>query len=185
MGRSTTSPNHYQSRFVLIGEALKLATEAGLTGWEAGQGKAAVTGCMAEWLDRYGPGNRKDVQILEQTEGWFALHGWSRFIDITALDEREPNVPNCAGYTGNGSRAGVWSGWSVPACCALKSHGATTRPMRPGCMPGSECRELVQGAKLRQYTGYLGYMLRCVSTNSWLSSDLGRKPKPLMRRKKV
>ena len=30
--------------------------------------------------------------------------GWSRFIDITALDDREPNVPNCAGYTGNGTR---------------------------------------------------------------------------------
>ncbi|MCG9031809.1 DUF927 domain-containing protein [Laribacter hongkongensis] len=86
------------SRFALIGEALELATEAGLTGWEAGEGKAAVTGCMAEWLDRYGLGNREDVQILEQAEGWFALHGWSRFIDITAPDDREPNVPNCAGY---------------------------------------------------------------------------------------
>ena len=59
---------------------------------------------MAEWIDRYGPGNREDVQIIEQAEGWFALHGWSRFIDITALDDREPNVPNCAGYTGNGTR---------------------------------------------------------------------------------
>jgi hypothetical protein len=36
MKRSTISQNHYQSRFALIGEALKLATEAGLTGWEAG-----------------------------------------------------------------------------------------------------------------------------------------------------
>ncbi|MCG9098648.1 hypothetical protein [Laribacter hongkongensis] len=53
---------------------------------------------MAEWIDRYGPGNREDVQIIEQAEGWFALHGWSHFIDITALDEQAPNEPNCAGY---------------------------------------------------------------------------------------
>ncbi|MCG9115707.1 hypothetical protein LH460_14185 [Laribacter hongkongensis] len=59
---------------------------------------------MAEWIDRYGSGNREDVQIIEQAEGWFALHGWSRFIDITVPDEREPNVPSCAGYTGNGTR---------------------------------------------------------------------------------
>ena len=52
---------------------------------------------MVEWIDRYGPGNREDVQIIEQAEGWLALHGWSRFIDITAPDAREPNVPNCAG----------------------------------------------------------------------------------------
>ena len=87
------------SRFALIGEALELATDAGLTGWEAGEGKAAVTGYMAEWLDRYGLGNREDVQILEQMEGWFALHARGRFINWDgASSDSEPAMKDCAGY---------------------------------------------------------------------------------------
>ena len=87
------------SRFALIGEALELATDAGLTGWEAGEGKAAVTGCMAEWLDRYGLGNREDVLILEQMEGWFALHARGRFINWGgASSDSEPAMKDCAGY---------------------------------------------------------------------------------------
>ncbi|MCG9116226.1 DUF927 domain-containing protein [Laribacter hongkongensis] len=87
------------SRFALIGEALELATDAGLTGWEAGEGKSAVTGCMAEWLDRYGLGNREDVQILEQMEGWFALHARGRFINWdSASSDSEPAMRDCAGY---------------------------------------------------------------------------------------
>ena len=87
------------SRFALIGEALELATDAGLTGWEAGEGKSAVIGCMAEWLDRYGLGNREDVQILEQMEGWFALHARGRFINWdSAGSDSEPAMKDCAGY---------------------------------------------------------------------------------------
>ncbi|MCG8996702.1 hypothetical protein LH435_09485 [Laribacter hongkongensis] len=87
------------SRFALIGEALELATDAGLTGWEAGEGKSAVTGCMAEWLDCYGLGNREDVQILEQMEGWFALHARGRFINWdSASSDSEPSMKDCAGY---------------------------------------------------------------------------------------
>ena len=91
---------------------------------------------MAEWLDRYGPGNRKDVQILEQTEGWFALQAGAA---LSTLPPWMSGNPTCRAVraipeTGPGNRAGVWSGWSVPVCCTMKSPGATTRPMPPpGC----------------------------------------------------
>ncbi len=87
------------ARFAVIAEALELATAAGLTGWEAGESRAAVIGCLADWLDRYGIGNREDTQIIEQAEGWFALHAWGRFIDCaSAGTDREPDMKNCAGY---------------------------------------------------------------------------------------
>ncbi|WP_041825659.1 hypothetical protein [Laribacter hongkongensis] len=139
---------------------------------------------MAEWIDRYGPGNREDVQIIEQAEGWFALHGWSRFIDITAPDDREPNVPNCAGSRKRepGGRV-VW----------LVSPSVLRDEIARGHDPANTARvyarfgmpEAGSGSKATSVHGNLGYMLRCVSTNSWLSSDLGQKPKPHMRRKKV
>ncbi|MCG9097409.1 DUF927 domain-containing protein [Laribacter hongkongensis] len=87
------------SRFALIAEALELATEAGLTGWAVDEGTTAVFGCMAEWIDRYGLGNREDVQILEQMEGWFALHARGRFINWdSASSDSEPAMRDCAGY---------------------------------------------------------------------------------------
>ncbi|GAB2902793.1 DUF927 domain-containing protein [Microvirgula curvata] len=87
------------ARFAVIAEALELATDAGLTGWAPGEGRAAVIGCMADWLDRYGIGNREDVLILEQIEGWFALHGNSRFILWdSASGDSEPMTRDCAGY---------------------------------------------------------------------------------------
>ncbi|MCG8994147.1 DUF927 domain-containing protein [Laribacter hongkongensis] len=87
------------SRFALISEALELATKAGLTGWAVDEGKTAVFGCMAEWIDRYGLGNREDVQILEQMEGWFALHARGRFINWdSASKDSEPAMRDCAGY---------------------------------------------------------------------------------------
>ncbi|MCG9100298.1 DUF927 domain-containing protein [Laribacter hongkongensis] len=87
------------SRFALVAEALELATKAGLTGWAVDEGKTAVFGCMAEWIDRYGLGNREDVQILEQMEGWFALHARGRFINWdSASKDSEPAMRDCAGY---------------------------------------------------------------------------------------
>lgn len=87
------------ARFAVIAEALELATEIGLTGWEPGESRAAVVGCLADWLDRYGIGNREEVQILEQMEGWFALHARGRFINWdSASGDCEPMMKDCAGY---------------------------------------------------------------------------------------
>jgi putative DNA primase/helicase len=87
------------TRFAVIAEALEIASEVGLSGWNPGEGRSAVFRCLAEWMDRYGIDNREDIQIIEQAEGWFALHGFGRFIDCSAArGEKEPDVKNCAGY---------------------------------------------------------------------------------------
>ena len=67
-------------RFAAAGEALEIATDAGMTGWRALEGKHALQRCFVAWLDRYGLGNREDEQIISQAEGWFAKHSYSRFI---------------------------------------------------------------------------------------------------------
>lgn len=88
------------ARFAVTSEALEIATDAGITGWEPGDGRHAIRRCFAAWLDRYGLGNREDQQILEQAEEWFSAHAWSRFIDWEDAKDhnREPDVKNCAGY---------------------------------------------------------------------------------------
>lgn len=88
------------ARFAVVGEALEIATEAGITGWEPGDGKHAIRRCFTAWLDRYGLGNREDQQILEQAEGWLSANAWSRFIDWHEItgSNRAPDIKNCAGY---------------------------------------------------------------------------------------
>lgn len=72
------------ARFAAAGEALEIATEAGMTGWHGQEGRHALRRCFYAWLDRYGLGNREDEQIIGQAEGWFARHSYSRFIDWSA-----------------------------------------------------------------------------------------------------
>ncbi|PHV11438.1 hypothetical protein CSQ89_10990 [Chitinimonas sp. BJB300] len=97
------------SRFAVTGEALEMATEAGFTGWEAGEGRKAMQQCFADWLQRYGLGNREDSQILDQAEAWFAANAFARFIDWhDAGSDREPIMPNCAGYRRRGSDSIYW-----------------------------------------------------------------------------
>jgi len=88
------------ARFAVTGEALEIATEAGMTGWKSGDGHHAIRRCFQAWLERYGIGNREDEQILEQAEGWFGAHAWSRFIDWEEArkPDKEPNMRDCAGY---------------------------------------------------------------------------------------
>ncbi|MEH6460383.1 DUF927 domain-containing protein [Chitinimonas sp. JJ19] len=97
------------SRFAVTGEALEIATEAGLTGWAAGDGHAAVKRCFEDWLQRYGLGNREDSQILDQAEAWFAANAFARFIDWhDAGSDREPIMNNCAGYRRRSSDSVYW-----------------------------------------------------------------------------
>lgn len=84
------------ARFAMAAEALEIATDEGLTGWEQGDGLAAVMDCFASWLSRYGIGNREDEQIIERAEAWFGAHAFSRFIDC--LNASQADVHNCAGY---------------------------------------------------------------------------------------
>lgn len=89
-------------RFAAAGEALEIATEAGMTGWRVLEGRSALRRCFHAWLERYGLGNREDEQIISQAEGWFAKHSYSRFIDWHVAGGEAPIVMrDVAGYCQN------------------------------------------------------------------------------------
>lgn len=98
-GAASGQVRRVAARFAAAGEALEIATEAGLTGWRELEGHHALRRCFAAWLERYGLGNREDEQIIGQAEGWFAAHSYSRFIDWHAAGGDNPlNVRDVAGY---------------------------------------------------------------------------------------
>ncbi|WP_426344241.1 DUF927 domain-containing protein [Pseudoduganella sp. R-32] len=94
------------SRFAVAAEALEIATDEGLTGWNQDDGHKAVMACLECWLGRYGVGNREDEQIITQAEAWFAAHAWSRFVDC--LNPSQPAVHNRAGFQKTINGASFW-----------------------------------------------------------------------------
>lgn len=96
------------SRFAITGEALEIATEAGLTGFEPGEARAILNRCLKQWVDINGLTNREETQIIEQVEHWFSANGYSpRFIDWDLAKKNiatspdgysEPMSINCAGW---------------------------------------------------------------------------------------
>jgi len=71
-------------RFVLAAVAGELATEWGLTGWNADEAKDAALKCFKAWLSERlgGTCNQESVRILRQVRTFFIAHGSSRFEDI-------------------------------------------------------------------------------------------------------
>ena len=68
------------ARFALVAVAGELATEAGLTGWPAGESERATRRCFESWLaQRGGAGNAEVRQMLRQVRGFIAAHGEGRF----------------------------------------------------------------------------------------------------------
>lgn len=68
------------ARFALVGAAGELATEAGLTGWPAGESTRAARACFNAWLAaRGGTGNGEVRAMLKQVQGFFELNGEARF----------------------------------------------------------------------------------------------------------
>ena len=97
-------------RFVLAGEALEIATDAGLTGWEKGEGMKACLDCFDTWEQRQGKGSFEDRKILDQVQYWLSRNHQSRFIDVDQLEKEEKDfedgkapskrdmIHNAAGY---------------------------------------------------------------------------------------
>ena len=80
------------ARFILAGEALEIATEAGLTGWAQGEGMAACLACFDTWERRQGKMSFEDKAILDQATLWLARHHQSRFVDIDQLAQEEEDL---------------------------------------------------------------------------------------------
>jgi putative DNA primase/helicase len=70
-------------QFALTAYAGELATQYGVTGWQAGEAKAAAKECFDLWVDGFGgaDGKREDKQIIEAVESFLMRHH-SRFQDM-------------------------------------------------------------------------------------------------------
>ncbi len=67
-------------RFAIVAAAGEIATQAGITGWQAGQATAAVMTCLDNWLDNYGrDGEHEQRQIIDHIKAFIEQHGSSRF----------------------------------------------------------------------------------------------------------
>lgn len=96
------------SRFAITGEALEIATEAGLTGFATGEARDILHRCLKQWVETNGLTNREETQIIEQVEHWFSANGHSpRFLDWDVAKKNiainpdgyfEPSSINCAGW---------------------------------------------------------------------------------------
>lgn len=86
-------------RFRLVALAGELATEYGLTGWEAGEATAAAEECYRLWLDgRGGGGQQERRKVLEAMSDFIERHGNSRrFPDLTDRDAPR-DAQNQAGW---------------------------------------------------------------------------------------
>jgi len=68
------------ARFALVGLAGELATEAGLTGWPAGESERAARACFDAWLSaRGGAGNGEVVAMMRAVRSFLEAHGEGRF----------------------------------------------------------------------------------------------------------
>lgn len=97
----TAQAHRVAKRFAMVAAAGEIATQAGITGWQAGQATAAVMTCLDNWLDNYGrDGEHEQRQIIDHIKAFIEQHGASRFQPCyknTRLDFEE-RTPNRVGY---------------------------------------------------------------------------------------
>ncbi len=90
-------------RFALVSAAGELATQWGITGWQAGEASKAAEACFKAWLiQRGGEGNQEQAAMLAQVRQFFELHGEARFSDwdrpASDTNQHAPKTVNRAGY---------------------------------------------------------------------------------------
>ena len=97
----TAQAHRVAKRFAIVSAAGELATQAGITGWQAGQATKAVMTCLDNWLDNYGrDGEHEQRQIIDHIKAFIEQHGASRFQPCyknTRLNFEE-RTPNRVGY---------------------------------------------------------------------------------------
>lgn len=84
--------------FAVVSAAGELATQAGITGWVAGQATHSAKVCFENWLENYGrDGDHEERQILSQIRAFIQTHGESRFSNWGSNGFYQ-KVNNRAGY---------------------------------------------------------------------------------------
>lgn len=86
-------------RFALVAAAGELATEAGLTGWPAGEATRAARACFEAWIQsRGGSGSSEVTAILRGVRRFLELNGEGRFsMWHRGADDHAPKTLNRAG----------------------------------------------------------------------------------------
>ena len=91
--------NRVASSFALVAVAGELATQAGITGWDAGTAFKSAKQVFDVWLHNFEyQGNYAEREILLQVKAFFEAHGSSRFECITPDPERPERINNRMGY---------------------------------------------------------------------------------------
>lgn len=87
-------------RFALVAAAGELASEAGITGWDAGIARAGVRRCFADWLAARGHlDNGEDAQALAQVRAFIEKNGDALFTWMHRThDDHRPNTALRAGF---------------------------------------------------------------------------------------
>jgi putative DNA primase/helicase len=88
------------NRFAVVAVAGELATQAGITGWQAGEAAAAVRTCFNAWLGARGHmDNGEEAAMLRQVKAWLEKNGDALFTwSHRALDDHRGNTPYRAGF---------------------------------------------------------------------------------------
>lgn len=88
------------NRFAVVAVAGELATQAGITGWRAGEAAAAVRACFRAWLGARGHmDNGEEAAMLRQVKAWLEKNGDALFTwSHRALDDHRGNTPYRAGF---------------------------------------------------------------------------------------
>ncbi|EMM3526712.1 DUF927 domain-containing protein [Klebsiella oxytoca] len=78
-------------RFALLAVAGELATEAGITGWEAGEAENATRKCLDAWIqDRGHTANQEDADALEKVRRFITANQYTRFAEWTEDEKNRP-----------------------------------------------------------------------------------------------
>jgi putative DNA primase/helicase len=89
-------------RFALVAAAGELASEAGITGWPAGEAEAeaGLSRCFRDWLAARGHlDNGEDAAALSQVRNWLEVNGDARLTWLhRAHDDHRPNTPLRGGF---------------------------------------------------------------------------------------
>jgi len=99
-GASSGQVSRIARRFALVAVAGELATEFGLTGWQANEATLCTKVVFDSWIEsRGGTGNGERSRMLAQVRGFFEAHGAARFTWWNrALDAHAPNTMHRAGF---------------------------------------------------------------------------------------
>ena len=99
-------------RLALVAAAGELATEAGITGWAAGEAETAAATIFRDWLaERGGTGSREDHHLFAALRRFIVAHGSARFETVKDATEEADEGAQVEPPLAEGVRIIQRAGW--------------------------------------------------------------------------